>query len=250
MTKNQLLKYSKMLYSLHYKGRYCQHCGYDGFENPWIMEYHHTDPKFKEFNVKNKTVSSDFNKIKSELDKCILLCSHCHKTLHSKITEYNHYKDTILERLQDIINLNGQTSTKNPLSTEDKEFILNNHKNMTILEISKELNRKYDSVKSFLYNHNLKSVREKKSNKLPTSEIIKLYNSKYSIRKIANIYNVSPSVITDIILKNNLPIRQKKIINPTAIEKLVKEGLTNQEISSKLDCKPSSIWRIRKRLSL
>ena len=62
-----------------YKGGKCSKCGYDKCND--ALEFHHTDPKQKDPNWKRMRLSK-LNKIKTELDKCTLLCSNCHKEAH------------------------------------------------------------------------------------------------------------------------------------------------------------------------
>jgi hypothetical protein len=63
-----------------YKGGKCQVCGYQ--ECIGSLEFHHTIPEKKEFQVTENKCS--WEKAKAELDKCILLCANCHKELHYK----------------------------------------------------------------------------------------------------------------------------------------------------------------------
>lgn len=64
-----------------YMGEKCIDCGISDSNRPEIYDFHHLNPKIKEFNI-SKT-SKSLNKIKKELDKCILLCSNCHRTRHA-----------------------------------------------------------------------------------------------------------------------------------------------------------------------
>jgi len=67
-----------------YKGRKCQNCGYNKyFEN---LEFHHVDPSKKEFTIAQKC-NHKWTTIKKELDKCICLCSTCHRELHIEQNE-------------------------------------------------------------------------------------------------------------------------------------------------------------------
>lgn len=62
-----------------YKGGKCKKCGYDKyFEN---LEFHHKDPSKKEFTIAKKC-NNKWQTIKKELDKCMILCSTCHRELH------------------------------------------------------------------------------------------------------------------------------------------------------------------------
>jgi hypothetical protein len=64
-----------------YKGGCCKKCGYNKCIR--ALEFHHLDSLQKDFNISGKMCS--FDKIKSEVDKCILVCSNCHKEIHEEI---------------------------------------------------------------------------------------------------------------------------------------------------------------------
>lgn len=67
---------------VEYKGGKCEHCGvvYD-YTNSCIFDFHHIDPSTKEYEIGKRSLN--FEKTKPELDKCILLCSNCHRKIHS-----------------------------------------------------------------------------------------------------------------------------------------------------------------------
>ena len=71
--------------SVEYKGGKCEICGYDKCFR--ALEFHHTDPDKKDFQISGKSVSWD--RIKIELDKCVLVCSNCHSEIHSDLDESN-----------------------------------------------------------------------------------------------------------------------------------------------------------------
>jgi hypothetical protein len=51
----------------------------------WVLEFHHLDPKQKDFNISSKINGScSIEKIKKEISKCICVCSNCHKDIHFK----------------------------------------------------------------------------------------------------------------------------------------------------------------------
>lgn len=75
------IRYKKM--AIEYLGGKCQHCGYN--KNPAAMEFHHRDSKEKEDNI-NRLLRSSWKKVKSELDKCDLLCANCHRELHHPLS--------------------------------------------------------------------------------------------------------------------------------------------------------------------
>ncbi len=67
--------------ALEYKGNKCSICGYA--KNEAALEFHHIDPTEKDFQI-SKRYNYSWNKIKDELDKCILLCANCHREVHNK----------------------------------------------------------------------------------------------------------------------------------------------------------------------
>jgi len=63
---------------LEYLGGKCCICNYD--KCIAALEFHHKDRSTKEFQISGNYRRS-WEKIKQELDKCILVCSNCHKEL-------------------------------------------------------------------------------------------------------------------------------------------------------------------------
>ena len=51
-------------------------------DDPAVYDFHHLDPKQKDFSIGQQAKS--FDKIKSELDKCIMLCANCHRKMHNR----------------------------------------------------------------------------------------------------------------------------------------------------------------------
>lgn len=63
-----------------YKGGKCQRCGYSRYVG--ALEFHHIDPKQKDF-ILSHARNTTFEKVKPEIDKCMLVCSNCHRELHA-----------------------------------------------------------------------------------------------------------------------------------------------------------------------
>ena len=70
---------------VEYKGGKCQCCGYSRCIE--ALEFHHLNPNIKNFTISGK--SKSFNSLKSEVDKCILVCSNCHKEIHAGLININ-----------------------------------------------------------------------------------------------------------------------------------------------------------------
>lgn len=66
---------------VNYKAELC--CSQCGFAHPAAIDFHHVEPEKKENNI-FAMVHNGFTveKIKKELEKCIPLCSNCHRILH------------------------------------------------------------------------------------------------------------------------------------------------------------------------
>ena len=69
---------------IEYKNGKCSICGieYNG-ENGAIFDFHHVNSEEKEFNPKRLINNGLTEKALKELDKCILVCSNCHRLLHN-----------------------------------------------------------------------------------------------------------------------------------------------------------------------
>lgn len=50
------------------------------------LEFHHKDPSEKDFTI-SKHPNWKFERLKPELDKCILVCSNCHREIHEGIID-------------------------------------------------------------------------------------------------------------------------------------------------------------------
>lgn len=67
-------------------GGKCQICGYDKCSA--ALEFHHRDPTKKEIEISKFANNNKLSyKQIRELEKCILLCSNCHKEAHAKINQ-------------------------------------------------------------------------------------------------------------------------------------------------------------------
>lgn len=71
--------------SIEYKGGKCQICNYD--KCPGALELHHIDKTKKSFGIGDKGYTRSWEKVKSELDKCVLLCANCHREVGAGITQ-------------------------------------------------------------------------------------------------------------------------------------------------------------------
>lgn len=73
--------------SIDYLGGECIRCGYN--EHLAALTFHHLEPNEKEFTIAYNRHSVSWDKLKEELDKCVILCSNCHNIEHSKYDDEN-----------------------------------------------------------------------------------------------------------------------------------------------------------------
>ena len=67
--------------AVDYKGGKCQICGYSRCLE--ALEFHHLDDTGKDFGISDMGYTRSWKRIKEEIDKCLLLCSNCHREVHS-----------------------------------------------------------------------------------------------------------------------------------------------------------------------
>lgn len=66
--------------AVEYKGGKCVDCL--GVFPLACYDFHHVDPTQKDLHISNALSAKGFDFCKEELDKCILLCSNCHRIRH------------------------------------------------------------------------------------------------------------------------------------------------------------------------
>lgn len=66
--------------AIKYKGGKCCICGYNKCYR--ALEFHHLDPNSKDFSIGRNGHTRAWERVKLELDKCILVCANCHRELH------------------------------------------------------------------------------------------------------------------------------------------------------------------------
>lgn len=70
-----------------YLGSSCKICGYSKYQG--ALEFHHRDPSEKDFHI-SQAYHKSWGEVKMELDKCVLLCSNCHKEVHAGVVHLSH----------------------------------------------------------------------------------------------------------------------------------------------------------------
>ena len=65
--------------AIAYKGGKCQSCGYNRCNA--ALDFHHINSMTKSFNISGRSIS--FDKLRVELDKCVMVCANCHREIHA-----------------------------------------------------------------------------------------------------------------------------------------------------------------------
>lgn len=88
ITINKKHKQRKRQYKVDfilYKGGKCAICGLEfNGENQTVFDFHHINPEDKLFEIAQSKISLTNDRMRDELDKCLLLCANCHLELHQK----------------------------------------------------------------------------------------------------------------------------------------------------------------------
>lgn len=91
---------------IEYKGGRCEKCGYDKKMSN-VYDFHHIDPNEKEFGIAEGGTIRSLAKMKKEVDKCMLLCSNCHREIH-QIENDNTFIGTLKRKEEEIKKLKGE----------------------------------------------------------------------------------------------------------------------------------------------
>jgi len=78
LKKQQQIKERREFINNYKSACSCQKCGENRF---YVLDFHHTDPSQKSFNLGSASKFS-ITKLKAELEKCITLCRNCHSEFH------------------------------------------------------------------------------------------------------------------------------------------------------------------------
>lgn len=67
--------------AIEYKGGKCELCGYQKYRG--ALDLHHLNPAGKSFAISQRGHSRAWNRVKIELDKCVLVCANCHREIEA-----------------------------------------------------------------------------------------------------------------------------------------------------------------------
>jgi hypothetical protein len=81
---NKKRKIEMKLKAVEYKGGKCCRCNYN--KNIKALQFHHLDVQQKDFIIGGSYTRS-WSILKTELDKCILVCANCHVEIHDEMDQ-------------------------------------------------------------------------------------------------------------------------------------------------------------------
>ena len=67
------------------KGSACLFCNYHRCIG--ALEFHHVKEKEKSFDLSTRGLTRSWEKIKNELDKCVLVCANYHREIHAGLLQ-------------------------------------------------------------------------------------------------------------------------------------------------------------------
>ncbi len=71
------------LMAIEHLGGRCEICGYNKCMR--ALSFHHRDPLKKDFGISAQGMTRSWEKVKQEVEKCMLLCANCHMEIHDEV---------------------------------------------------------------------------------------------------------------------------------------------------------------------
>lgn len=104
--KDAQFKNQRKLEFCIYKGGCCSECGFVATKDTIAaFDFHHLDPSEKEYTPSDMLMLRK-DKVFKELDKCILLCSNCHRILH-----HRQYRANLAKRQEGVTTIEKQNDS-------------------------------------------------------------------------------------------------------------------------------------------
>jgi hypothetical protein len=178
--------------AVDYKGGNCYICHYN--KSLSALDFHHLDASEKGFGLSTKGITNSWEKVKKEIEKCILVCCRCHREIHDGL-----HLDIIQKYFQNLklglydVDWDGVATSrhlKSPVITKVCP-------SCGIQYSTKTLNKIYCS-------NECRSIGCAKVSNKPSKEELEILIKNMSFVKIGKLYNVSDSSIRKWAKKYNL----------------------------------------------
>ena len=178
---------------VEYKGGKCEICGYNKCLN--ALDFHHRNPEDKEFALNTANYNKSFETLKKEADKCILVCSNCHREIHFEENEKRRV-DFICNEFA-CNNLNRSTAISKLILDDVLKDIENS---LTQLDISIKYNVSISTVKRFFKQNEL----NKKRFSCDKNDLLEAFKQTPTYSFVAKKFNTTVKVIRKYCVDNNL----------------------------------------------
>lgn len=198
-----------------YKGGKCEICGYNKCIE--ALEFHHFNREEKDFSIScgnNKSLS----KLKEEADKCMLLCSNCHREIHSLIEEekrqqkMNEIRNSIDDFEQNFGKINLHKHCHNSITIDMNKLIELIEQKKNREEIADYFGVSRSTIVRFMNKHNI-DHRTKPKLEFYTKDILKADLLEIgTFEGIGRKYNVTGASIKNWCIRHDLPSRIKDLI--------------------------------------
>lgn len=227
--ENKIVRYAKKLKAIDYLGGFCKKCKENNF---FKLTFHHRNPNEKEFDY-NDYNDRRWSILKSELDKCDLLCQNCHRELHyilDKNEKRRISKSIYLEYSGSSCIKCGYNKCPAALSfhhrdPNEKEFWIGglNERINSIDELNDKIKKEIDKCdllcsnchvlehSDFLFfNNNKKDIEDRMKKykesqpKIDRDKVYEMYELGNKQKDIAIYFNASKGTISDIIKKRRV----------------------------------------------
>jgi hypothetical protein len=104
--------------AIEYMGGKCVNCGY---AQCWrSMTFHHLDPTVKAFTISAK-LSYAWDRLRAELDKCILVCANCHGEIHEGLLDLSLMAKHRLDKPGSLGWTSGGRTTRGPIVKKERK---------------------------------------------------------------------------------------------------------------------------------
>lgn len=205
---------------VEYKGGKCSICGYNKCLD--ALEFHHLNPNDKVFSLTCSDTRS-FEKLKAEVDKCILVCANCHREIHAneRALQRKEKEERELEREANYF-ANGGDNKKH---RQSKKMIAQKLKLDEILnkieqkvpkkQIAKDLGISIKALRTFLSKNGISYVESVNKNITPQIEIkdfIEQFKKYRSFVKVGEHYGVTDNAIRKYCQKHDMPWRKSELV--------------------------------------
>lgn len=155
MNTNERRKYLKNK-CIKYLGGSCIKCGYSKCES--VLSFHHREPNKKSFPISDALSSSNgasgkWSELKTELDKCDLLCANCHLELHESFAAKR--------KLNKKIKNSKTIQTNKFIGWPSLDDLCKMIKKESFVKVGKKLGVSDNGIRKYLKRHNIdpKNIR-------------------------------------------------------------------------------------------